>query len=337
MSMDARHIAEYKSTLDHFSKSRSSRISSGAQEFFQLNDKWLGHHDEASEKVTYSSLDPEQLITEVEYDGSGRYQEDKPGETGFRIVLHVRNLKKLVKLARLLEYSKFIQICRLDPLRLFSEETVLGINFSENLIQENAHYIDELFEIIGQVETLPIPLLSDLKCVIAYNCVEKFKKKLRQQGFDAALKLLKSTFLKGVFSPFYVAALHCRETKKFRDARELIKQLPKSHRQYEEGRLLERLIYEQEIKLLEVELEQVKKAHARDKLNQAATEKPSTAHLLEHAHLMNILTSKTPTQTLHLTFSQKYQSGSQNNKNSEKTTPSSSPTITRDGRQTKNR
>lgn len=274
MTIDSKFINEFVSSQDNLSQARLCRVRSGDvrsdearsgdQEFFQLTaEEWLGHQDIPTEKVTYASLSPTAIIKEIEYEGVNRYLEGNPNAESFKIILHLRNFESLAKLARLLEYSRFKKVCLLDTIRSLSEESLLSLHFSQAGLEKNTDYLDDLFTIIGQIETLPLALLTDLKSVIAYNCVERFKRCLAIDGFDAAFKLLRQTSLKRIFSPFYVAALHCRRLQQFKEARRLIQSIPKDHANYEIGRSLERAIYEQEIKTLKEQIDHLKPAALR--------------------------------------------------------------------------
>jgi hypothetical protein len=263
MPIDADYINEFHVHHDCLSQSRSSRVRSGEQEFFQLfNETWLGHQDFESEKITYASLSP-LMVKELEFDGRERYEDSGAIEETFRIVIHLRSLESLVRLARLLEYSRLQDFFQLDPLRSLPEDMLLTLNFSEKAVRENADYLDELFAIIGQIETLPLELLSDLKSVVAYNCIERFKRKLATEGFKAATKYLKGNRLRNMLSPHYVAALHCRKLDLLKESRELIQSIQKDHDSYDFGHGLMRSTYEQEIKALNNELTEARSQYAK--------------------------------------------------------------------------
>lgn len=250
MTIDSKFINEFVSTQDYLSQARLSRVRSGDQEFFQLTaEEWLGHQDIPTEKVTYASLSTG-IIKEIEYEGSNRYLEN-PAEQNFKIILHLRNVESLAKLARLLEHSRFKQVGLLDTIRFFSEDSILALHFSQERLKKNVDYLDELFALISQIETLPIALLTDLKSVIAYNCVERFKRRLATDGFTKAFKLLRQAALKGTLHPFYVAALHCRQLGQFKEAHHLIRTISKDHPSYEIARTVERAMYKEQINNLQ--------------------------------------------------------------------------------------
>jgi len=265
MPIDAEYINEFQASHDCLSQSRSSRVRSEGQEFFQLSDEtWLGHQDFEAEKITYASLSP-LMIKELEFDGRERYEDSGAIEETFKIIIHLRSLEGLVRLARLLEYSRLQGFFQLDPLRSLPEDMLLTLNFSEKSVKENADYLDDLFAIIGQVETLPLELLNDLKSVVAYNCVERFKRKLATAGFKTAIKYLKANRLKNMLSPHYVAALHCRKLYLLKESRELIQSISKDHDSYDFSHALMRSTYEQEIKSLDDELKDMRHQYAQVK------------------------------------------------------------------------
>lgn len=310
MPIDAGYITEFHTHHDYLSQSRNSRVVSGDkdQEFFQLfNETWLGHQYFEDEKVTYASLTP-YIIKELEFDGRERYVDSGSPKEAFRIVLHARDLESLVKLARLLEYSHLRNCFELDPLRTLSQDLLLTLHFSEDVVKKNADYLDELFAIIGQIETLPIELLSDLKAVVAYNCIERFKRKLAREGFKTARRYLKNNYLRHMLSPYYVAALHCRKLLLLKESRELSLLVPKDHPSYDLSNSLMRDTYEQEIKELSQELKEAKNQQVKLK---DSLETQSLNHTLSTtqptATPLPVITPKIQESVKPVTFSPRWQ------------------------------
>jgi len=316
MPINAEYITEFHAHHDYLSQSRNSRVRSGDQEFFQLfNETWLGHQDFQDEKVTYASLSP-LVVKELEFDGRERYIDSGVPEETFRIVLHLKNLESLVRLARLLEYSRLKDCFHLDPLRSMPEDMLLTLQFAENAVKNNADYLDELFAIIGQIETLPLELLSDLKAVVAYNCVERFKRKLAEEGFRTAIKYLKSHQLRNMLSPHYIAALHCRKNRLLKESRTLLQTISKEHDSYDLSNRLMCSTYEQEIKELDDELKEVRSQYTKlkgrletqpNQPTQLITPQPSTAQPLAYIHLPAI-TPTIQSTVKPITFSPRWQS-----------------------------
>lgn len=219
--------------------------------------KWDAHEEKSIEQVTYYSpkkqKDPSKVITKVEFEGWRRYVEERRPTEGGRIIFHVRGLQKQSALARIIDDKSFREIGWMEPIVAVTEDPILAVNFRETAVENNPGYIDDLFVRIHQVEPLPHEIITDLKNVIALNSIARFKQRMLECGFseyeyEAYLKLIRPSALKGVASPFYVAALFCRDNRKFKEARKLLKKIPKTHWQYEEARNLERSLYEQEIR-----------------------------------------------------------------------------------------
>ena len=219
--------------------------------------KWNAHQDQSIEQVAYYSpkdqTDPSKVIAKVEFEGWRRYVAERRPIEGGRIIFHVRGLQKQSTLARAIDDQSFREIGWMEPIVAVMEDPILAINFRETAIEDNPDYIDDLFSRIHRVEMLPHEIMIDLKNVIALNSIDRFKKRMIESGFseyefEEALKSIRPTALKGVASPFYVAALFCRTKGKFKEARRLLKKIGKNHWQYTEASDLERSLYEQEIR-----------------------------------------------------------------------------------------
>ncbi|MBP9764225.1 MAG: hypothetical protein KBD03_02785 [Gammaproteobacteria bacterium] len=223
-------------------------------------EKWNAHQDKSIEQVAYYSpkdqKDPSKVIAKVEFEGWRRYVSERRPTEGGRIIFHlfqVRGLQKQSALARVIDDQKFREIGWMEPIVAVTEDPILAINFRETAIEDNPDYIDDLFSRIHKVEMLPPEIMIDLKNVIALNSIDRFKKRMIESGFseyefEEALKSIRPTALKGVASPFYVAALFCRKKGKLKEARKLLKKIDKNHWQYTEASDLERSLYEQEIR-----------------------------------------------------------------------------------------
>lgn len=218
--------------------------------------KWNAHEEKSIEQVTYyspkSQKDPSRVISKVEFEGWRRYVEERRPTEGGRIIFHVRGLQKQSTLARIIDDKSFREIGWMEPI-VATEAPILAVNFREDAIEDNPNYIDDLFSKIRQIEALPNEIMIDIKNVIALNSIDRFMQRMIECGFseyefEEYLKQIRPTALKDVSSPFYVAALFCRNKGKFKEARKLLKKITKKHWQYEAGRDLERSLYEQEIR-----------------------------------------------------------------------------------------
>jgi hypothetical protein len=219
--------------------------------------RWNVHQDKSIEQVTYYSpkdqTDLSKVISKVEFEGWRRYVAERRPLEGSRIIFHVRSLQKQSMLARIIDDKSFREIGWMEPLVALTEDPILAVNFRETDIESNPDYIDDLFLRINQVEKLPQEIILDLKNVLALNSIDRFKKRMIECGFseyeyEEALKLIRPTALKGVASPFYVAALFCRTKGKLKEARRLLKKIDKMHCQYEEATGLKDSLYEQELR-----------------------------------------------------------------------------------------
>ncbi len=220
-------------------------------------EKWNAHQDKSIEQVTYHSpkdpKDPSKVIAKMEFEGWRRYVAERRPTEGSRIIFHLCGLQKQSMLARIIDDQRFRDIGWMEPIVAVTEDPILALNFREDAIEDNPDYIDDLFARIHQVEMLPHEIMLDLKNVIALNAIDRFKKRMIECGFseyefEEALKLIRPTALKGVVSPFYVAAIFCKSHGKLKEARKLLKKISKQHWQYEEAIDLERSLYEQEIR-----------------------------------------------------------------------------------------
>jgi len=238
-----------------------------SQGCFQI-DEWRCQQDLSIERVKYYSPDPNRTLREIEYEGWRRHVPTRRMDEGPRFIFHIRpganSLKIQADLARLVDDPTFREIgCWLEPISMDFEDPILAVNFCENSVEQNAEYVDELFYRISKVEQIPEAIIINLKSVIAHSCVERFKDKLHVQGFkegfEHAIRLLRYCSLKGVSSPFHVAALFCQENGQNESAIVLIRHINKSHWQYEEARMLERSIYHDQIETLLSEIENLKR------------------------------------------------------------------------------
>jgi hypothetical protein len=235
------------------------------EQFFEIatnTGTWAACQQKSIEQVIYHSNDSKRVVTKIEFEGWRRYVEERRPTEGGRIIFHVQNLQKQSLLARIIDDNSFREIGWMEPIVAITTDPILGINFRETAVENNPDYIDDLFRRIRQVEALPNEILLDLKNVIALNSIDRFKERMIKSGFseyeyEEALKSIRPSALKGVASPFYVAALFCRDNQKFKEARKLLKKIPKTHWQYEESRNLERSLYEQEIRQSKQKYEQI--------------------------------------------------------------------------------
>ncbi len=219
--------------------------------------EWRCQQDASIEQVTYYSPNPNQTLREIKYEGWRRHIATRREEEGPRFIFHMRPssnpLRVQADLARLIDNSLFREMgCWLEPLWLDPKNPILAVNFCEDSIEYNSEYIDELFNrISSKVEQIPDEIIMSLKRIIAHSCVERFKAKVTHEGFtegfQKAIHLLRPCSLRGVSSPFYVAAMFCQEHDQIAAARTLIKYIHKMHWQYEEAREFERSIYDKQI------------------------------------------------------------------------------------------
>ena len=87
------------------------------------------------------------------------------------------------KFARAIDDRGFMNIGWMEPIRAVLEDPILAINFRENKVEKHSSYLDDFFEKMGQIEALPLEIIEDLKCVIAYNSVERFMGKMTEKGY----------------------------------------------------------------------------------------------------------------------------------------------------------
>ncbi|HEV2524327.1 MAG TPA: hypothetical protein VGU44_04260 [Gammaproteobacteria bacterium] len=254
-SLFEKDFMAFPNRINHDVNAHTFQISTGKE--ILSGEKWNAHQDKSIEQVAYYSpkdqKDASKVIAKVEFEGWRRYVAERRPTEGGRIIFHVRGLQKQSALARVIDDQSFREIGWMEPIVAVTEDPILAINFRETAIEDNPDYIDDLFSRINRVEMLPHEIMIDLKNVIALNSIDRFKKRMIESGFseyefEEALKLIRPTALKGVASPFYVAALFCRTKGKFKEARKLLKKIAKTHWQYTEAIDLERSLYEQEIR-----------------------------------------------------------------------------------------
>lgn len=220
------------------------------------------------ELASYTSYQPNLLkpIVKLHYEGWRRHIESRrKQEEGGRFVFSVGNLNLLTSFLRVMDHFKnaWIEPIQIDPTR-----PVLVLNFKETVVENDPYYLDNLFDAIRKwglshgfslESMLPDSVIEDLRKVIAHTCVDRFKEKIEAspEGFakiDDFIPLLRPTFLQGIDSPYYAAALFCLEHNQETAAQKLLGYIHKDHWCDTKARNLNNQIYESRIATLERKL-----------------------------------------------------------------------------------
>ena len=238
------------------SRFRTQLSDSGLEKTFQING-WYCSEDSSTEIVKYYKPEPGNVVTEIDYEGWRRHiPARRNDDEGMRFILNILGIKNAAKLSRELQKEDFSDLIDVEAIVTDHRKPLLEAVFSfvirEKAIENNAHYLDEIFKRISVIQNIPKEIINDLREVIACNCVKRFRSLLEaNEPFEKCIESLRPSALTGVSSPYFLAAIICLEKRKFQFAQELLKRIHKDHWQFEDALNFKDLIHQQEKREME--------------------------------------------------------------------------------------